>query len=84
VKKVIPVYPQDAKHNHVTGAVILQAVIGTDGGVHDLQVVSAPCPSLAASALWAVSHWEYRPYLLNGNPVEMDTTIHVIYKIGLF
>ena len=81
-KKVIPIYPQDAKDNRVSGTVVLQAVIGTDGGVHDLQVISASWPSMAASALWAVSHWEYRPYLLNGNPVEVETTVNVVFTLG--
>ncbi len=81
-KKQMPVYPQDAKDAHVSGTVILRAVIGRDGSIYDLHVVSAPWPSLAASALWAVSHWEYKPYLLNGEPVEVETTVNVIYSLG--
>ena len=83
VKKEAPVYPQDAKDAHISGTVVLQATIGLDGGIHDLHVVSTPWPSLAASALWSVSHWEYRPYLLDGEPVEVETTINVIYTLGL-
>jgi TonB family protein len=82
LKKQVPVYPQDAKDAHVSGTVVLQATIGTDGGIHDLRVVSAPWPSLAASSLSAVSHWEYRPYLLKGEPVEVETTINVIFSLG--
>jgi protein TonB len=82
LKKEVPVYPQDAKDARVSGKVVLQATIGMDGGVHDLHVVSAPWPSLVASALWAVSHWEYKPYLLNGEPVEVETTVNVIYSLG--
>jgi TonB family protein len=82
VKKQMPVYPQDAKDAHASGTVVLQATIGTDGGVHDLHVISTPWPSLAASALWSVSHWEYKPYLLNGAPMEVETTVNVIYKLG--
>jgi len=82
LKKQTPVYPQDAKDARVSGTVVLQATIGRDGGVHDLHVVSAPWPSLAASALWSVSHWEYKPYLLNGEPVEVETTVNVIYSLG--
>jgi TonB family protein len=82
LKKQIPIYPQDAKDNRVSGTVVLQATIGMDGGIHDLHVVSAPWPSLAASALWSVSHWEYKPYLLNGNPVEVETTVNVVFSIG--
>lgn len=82
VKKVIPVYPQDAKDARVSGTVILDAIIGTDGRIHDLRVKEAPWPSLAASALFSVSRWEYKPYLLNGQPVEVQTTVNVIYSLG--
>ena len=82
VKTQYPVYPQDAKDSHLQGTVVLQATIGADGRVHDLSVVSAPCPSMAASAMWAVSQWEYKPYLLNGEPVEVETTVNVIYTLG--
>ncbi len=61
---------------------VLQATIGTDGGIHNLHVLSSPSPLLAVSALWAVSHWEYKPYLLNGEPVEVETTVNVIYSLG--
>jgi len=79
LKKQPPIYPQDAKDAHASGTVVLQATIGRDGKIHDLRVVSAPWPSLAASSLWAVSRWEYKPYLLNGEPVEVETTVNVIY-----
>lgn len=82
LKKQVPVYPQDAKDARVSGEVVLHAIIGRDGKVHDLKVVSAPWPSLAASALLSVSHWQYKPYLLDGEPVEVDTTINVIYRLG--
>jgi len=82
LKKEIPVYPQDAKDARVSGTVVLRAVIGKEGAIHDLHVVSAPWPSLAASSLWSVSHWQYRPYLLNGNPVEVETTVNVVFSLG--
>jgi TonB family protein len=82
LKKEVPFYPQDAKAARVSGTVILQAVIGTDGSIHDLRVVSAPWPSLAAASLWAVSHWQYKPYLLNGSPVEVETTINVVFSLS--
>jgi TonB family protein len=82
VKKLVPYYPQDAKAAHVSGVVTLQATIGMDGGIHDLRVISTPWPSLAASALSAVSHWEYRPYLLNGEPVEVHTTVNVVFALS--
>jgi TonB family protein len=82
IKKQAPIYPQDAKDARVSGTVVLHALIGMDGGIHDLQVVSAPWPSLVASAMWSVSHWEYKPYQLNGQPVDVETTITVIYSLG--
>jgi TonB family protein len=81
LKKQVPVYPLDAKDAHVSGTVVLDATIGMDGAVDDLRVVSTPWPSLAASALWAVSQWEYKPYVLNGDAVEVETTINVIFSL---
>jgi TonB family protein len=82
LKKQVPYYPQEAKDSHISGTVVLQATIGTDGGIHNLHVLSAPSPTLAVSALWAVSQWQYRPYLLLGEPVEVVTTVNVIYTLG--
>jgi TonB family protein len=78
----MPIYPQDAKEARAEGKVVLQALIGRDGRIHNLKVVSAPYPSLVESALWAVSRWEYKPYLLNGDPVDVETQIDVIYSLG--
>lgn len=82
VKKTAPVYPKDANDAPVQGKVVLQAIIATDGKVRDLQLLSAPAASLAPSAFWSVSQWQYKPYLLNGKPVEMETTIDVTYSSG--
>jgi protein TonB len=82
VSKVQPVYPVEAKEAHITGTVVLQALIGRDGSLQDLRIVQAPAASLAVSALLAVSQWKYKPYLLNGEPVEVNTTINVIYNLG--
>jgi TonB family protein len=65
-----PAYPQDAKAARIQGVVVLRALIGRDGRVHDLSVIDGPSPSLIGAAMWAVSQWEYRPYILNGTPVE--------------
>ena len=81
LKQVRPFYPQQAKSDHVSGKVVLQAEIGTDGRVHDLSVVEGPSPSLIGAAMWAVSQWEYKPYLLNGSPVEVNTTVNVIFNL---
>jgi TonB family protein len=82
VKKTQPIYPQQAKDMHISGTVVLQATIGTDGGIHDLHVISSPSPLLAVSAIWAVSQWQYKPYLLLGEPVEVETAVSVIYTLG--
>jgi protein TonB len=62
--------------------VILQANIGKDGKIHDIRVILSPSPLLSDSSLQAVSHWEYQPYLLNGEPVEVETTVTVTYSLG--
>jgi hypothetical protein len=82
VKQTRPIYPQDAKSAHIDGKVVLQAIIGVDGRVHDLTAVDGPSPSLIAASMVAVSQWRYKPYLLNGAPVEVDTTVNVIYRLG--
>ena len=79
--KVTPVYPPEAKAAKIQGKVVLRAVIGKDGHVKNLQVVSGP-KELQQSALDAVRQWVYKPYLLNGNPVEVMTDINVIYTLA--
>jgi peptidyl-prolyl cis-trans isomerase A (cyclophilin A) len=81
ISKTAPVYPIDAKKAGVSGRVELQAVIGTNGLIEDLQVVSGP-DLLQQAALDAVKTWRYRPYLLNGEPVEVRTIINVIFTLG--
>jgi TonB family protein len=78
ISKVDPIYPPIARAAHVGGTVVLHAVIGKDGTVQQLAVLSGP-PMLVGSAMDAVRQWVYQPYLLNGDPVEVDTTITVNY-----
>ena len=75
-----PVYPIDAKKAGVSGTVVLAATIDTDGRVKELHVVSGP-DLLQQAALDAVREWRYRPYLLNGLPVEVRTTINIIFTL---
>jgi TonB family protein len=77
----IPKYPQDAKDNHIQGTVLLHAVIGKDGTILFLDLSEGVC-ALAGSAMEAVKNWRYKPTLLNGEPVEVDTTISVIYTLS--
>jgi TonB family protein len=81
VAKTPPVYPVDAKKARVSGTVVLGAVIGTDGSIKDLQVISGP-ELLQQAAVDAVKSWRYRPYLLNGQPVEVKTQINIIFTLG--
>jgi TonB family protein len=81
VNKAIPVYPPDAKKAKIQGTVVLEAVVGKDGSVENLRVVSGPA-ELQQSALDAVRQWKYKPYLLNGNPVQVKTTVNIIYNLA--
>ena len=74
--KVMPVFPDAALRAHVSGTVVLDAVIGTDGWVKRLVVLSGP-EMLRQSVVDAISQWTYRPYILNGEPVEVETTVTV-------
>ena len=81
VNKVTPKYPQEAKEEKIQGTVLLNAVIGKDGAIEKLAVISGP-KELQQSALDAVRQWTYKPYLLNGDPTEVKTTISVIYTLA--
>jgi TonB family protein len=81
LKKVAPEFPQPAKDMHVGGVVVLKAIINKEGHIRDLHVVKGP-KILQDAALDAVRQWEYRPYLLNGEPVEVMTTINVVFALG--
>jgi periplasmic protein TonB len=76
-----PRYPPIAKAARVSGTVVLHAVISTTGSVINLQAVSGP-GMLQQAALDAVKSWKYRPYLLNNQPVEFETTVNVIFTLG--
>jgi TonB family protein len=76
--KIDPVYPAEALKNHISGVVVLHATIGAKGGVEALRVISGPT-LLQQAALDAVRQWTYRPYLLNNTPVEVETTINVVF-----
>jgi TonB family protein len=76
--KVDPVYPAEALKNHASGTVVLQVAISTKGRVEALRVINGPA-SLQQAALDAVQQWTYRPYLLNNIPVEVETTINVVF-----
>lgn len=81
IHQVMPVYPEIAKTAHIQGTVVLHAIIAKDGTVQELQYISGP-PLLMRSAMDAVRQWRYRPTLLNGEPVKVDTTISVVFTLG--
>lgn len=79
--KVQPEYPAIAKVAHISGTVVLHAIIAKDGSIQELEYVSGP-QMLMKSAMDAVKQWRYKPYLLNGDPVEVETTINVDFSFG--
>jgi protein TonB len=81
VHQVKPAYPDLAIQTHTQGDVVLHAIIGRDGTIAGLQVVSGH-PLLAPAAVAAVQEWRYRPYTLNGEPVEVETLITVRFVLG--
>jgi protein TonB len=81
LQKTQPVYPPIAKAARVSGTVVLQATISKNGTIENLHVVSGPA-MLQQAAMDAVKTWRYRPYLLNNEPVEVETTVNVIFTLG--
>jgi protein TonB len=81
IHKVQPAYPALARQARIQGTVVLQALIGKDGAIQNLHVVSGH-PMLTGAALDAVKQWRYKPYYLNGEPVEVETTINVNFTLG--
>ena len=83
INKIQPVYPAAAKAAGIQGTVILHAVVGMDGTPLSLRVMNSQVdPELSRAAIEAVSKWRYTPTLLNGQPVEVDTTIVVNFKLS--
>lgn len=81
LEKALPQYPTIAREARVQGTVVLQATISGAGLISNLRVISGP-PLLQQAAVDAVRSWRYKPYLLNGQPVEVETTINVVFNLG--
>jgi TonB family protein len=79
VYKVNPKYPSEAMHQRVAGAVKLHVVVGVDGGVKQVEFISGPS-IFGQSTLDAVRQWKYKPPTANGQPVEVDTTVEVVFS----
>jgi TonB family protein len=80
IKRVNPTYPSTALQQRISGAVQLQALIGTDGRVHNIKVVKGH-PFLATAAIDAVRQWQYEPYKLNGQAVDLQTQITINFNL---
>jgi len=80
IRKVQPAYPALARTARIQGAVVLQAVISKQGAIENLKVLAGH-PMLVSAAIEAVSQWRYRPYILNSEPVEVETQITVNFSL---
>jgi protein TonB len=81
IHDVPPKYPPEAGRARIEGTVVLMAVIGKDGSVQDVRVETG-LPVLAQAAMDAVKQWRYKPYLLNGEPVEVDSRITINFTLS--
>jgi protein TonB len=81
IRQVKPLYPPLARQARIQGTVVLQAVISKAGDIEGLHLVSGH-PMLAPAAIDAVKQWKYKPYFLNGEPVEVETTINVNFTLA--
>lgn len=80
IKKVTPRYPQNALSMRIQGAVVLEATINKEGNISNLKMLSGDA-TLGRAAAEAVKQWRYKPYYLNGEPVEIQTQITVNFKL---
>jgi protein TonB len=81
IRKMQPTYPALARAARIQGTVVLQAVINKQGMIENLRVLSGH-PMLVQAAMDAVCQWRYRPYILNNEPVEVETQITVNFLLG--
>ncbi|MGH9503430.1 MAG: energy transducer TonB [Terriglobales bacterium] len=81
IRKIQPSYPPLARQARIQGSVLLQAEISKDGSIQNLRLISGH-PMLAPAAIEAVKQWKYKPYILNGEPVEVETQITVNFTLA--
>jgi protein TonB len=81
IRKVSPVYPEAARAAHIQGGVVLSTIFDKEGKVSSVKPVSGP-PELVPAAMDAVRQWRYKPYLLYGNPVEIETTVLINFTLS--
>ena len=80
IYRIEPTYPPAARAAHIQGVVVLAAIIDKDGNIQNLQVVSGH-PMLAPAAIEAVKQWRYKPFLLSGQPLEVETAVTVTFQL---
>jgi TonB family protein len=81
IRPVFPVYPSHAAFDlHITGTVLMHVIISQDGSVQKVGYISGP-KELKDAAMDAMREWEYKPSLLNGQPVEVDTTVKIVFSL---
>jgi TonB family protein len=80
IKRVQPIYPAEAREKGIEGTVKLRVIVGKDGSVTVLSVVKGD-PLLSPAAIEAVQQWRYEPWQLNGQPIDMDTTIDLVFSL---
>ncbi len=81
IEKVSPKYPEEAKKEKVTGKVIVEATVGTDGHVADAKVVNEADARLAQAAIDAVKQWKFKPIQKDGKPVKVKTTVTLNFQL---
>ncbi len=81
IRKVAPVYPPLARQARIQGTVMLKVIINKSGEIQSEQLVSGH-PMLAPAAIAAVKQWKYQPYMLNGEPVDVETTLQVNFRLA--
>ena len=81
LKRAAPKYPRKARNKGIQGTVLLQVIISKTGDVTTIELISGE-PLLAAAAIDAVKQWKYKPYLLQGNPVEIDTQVQLNFTLS--
>ena len=82
IRRVEPIYPPLARIARIQGTVVMHAIISRDGVIERLQIVRSDHPMLDRAALEAVSQWRFKPYILNREPIEVDTEITVNFALG--
>jgi len=81
IRRVQPKYPKKARKEGIQGTVVLHAIISKEGDITSLELVSGD-PILASAAIEAVKQWKYKPYLIEGIPVAVDTEIKVNFTLS--